>query len=118
MFAGPSGTLMRDLRRLVFETAARNPRIGDLGETLKWGQPSYTPKRPRVGSSVRLGARGDGSAAMYFICHTGLVERFREIYPGRFSFEGNRALVFDEGGAVPEEELRHCIAMALTYHLK
>ena len=117
VFAG-APPLMNRLRHLIFETAAQTPGVGALTETLKWGEPSYTPKKPRVGSSVRLGARKDGTVAAYFICHTHLVDRFREIYPDDFTFEGNRALVFDGASPLPEAELKHCIAMALTYKLR
>jgi hypothetical protein len=53
-----------------------------------------------------------------FICTTGLVERFAEIYPGVFNLEGKRALVFRENQALPEAELKHAIAIALTNKLK
>lgn len=36
--------------------------------------------------------------------------------PNDFSFEGNRALVFEEAEAMPVQALRYCIAAALTYH--
>ena len=33
------------LRQLIFETAAATEVVGELEETLKWGEPSYlTPK--------------------------------------------------------------------------
>jgi hypothetical protein len=59
----------------------------------------------------------EGQYAMYFHCQTTLVDTFKEIFRGRFVFEGNRALLFDETDAVPVKELRHCIALALTYNL-
>jgi hypothetical protein len=31
-------------------------------------------------------------------------------------FEGNRALLFDVKDPIPEQPLKHCIALALTYH--
>ena len=54
---------------------------------------------------------------MYFHCLTTLVATFRELYPDELSFEGNRAIIFSEDEALPEDALRHCIALALTYHL-
>lgn len=106
------------LRSLIFEAAADAPEVGDLTESLKWGEPSFTPAKPRIGSSVRLARRDGETVAMMFICHTHLVDRFREIYPDTFRFEGNRALVFDADEGVDETALKHCIAMALTYHLQ
>ena len=84
---------------------------------MKWGEPSFAPAKPRIGSSVRLADRPDGSVAMMFICHTGLVEQFRELYPDSFAYEGNRALVFGPADAIDTAALSHCVAMALSYHL-
>jgi Domain of unknown function (DU1801) len=108
---------LRPLRQLILDTAAATPTVGELWESLKWGEPSYTPLRKATGSSVRLAPRRDGKVSVNFICHTGLVGRFREIYGEKLEFEGNRTIVIDTGKPFPEQELRHCIAMALTYHL-
>ena len=107
------------LRELVFETAGEIEDIGPLIETLKWGQPAYLPERPRTGSTLRIDAvkSQPGQYAMYFHCQTSLVSSFREIYGDQFAFEGNRALVFSHGQALPVEPLKHCIAMTLTYHV-
>ncbi|MEC9344370.1 MAG: DUF1801 domain-containing protein, partial [Pseudomonadota bacterium] len=114
----PVEAMLVRLRELVFEAAAETPAIGDLAESLKWGQPSYTPEKQNTGSSVRLDATPDGRVAAYFICHTNLVDRFREIYPDSLTFEGNRAILLDPEAPLPEAELKHCFAMALTYKLK
>ena len=55
---------------------------------------------------------------MYFHCRTSLVDTFRAAFPDTFTFEGNRAIVFDEGDRVPVRELAVCISTALTYHRK
>ena len=108
-------TLFENLRALIFETARETEGVGELAESLKWGEPSFTPARPRIGSSVRLAIRDDDTVAMLFICHTNLVDRFRELYPETFAFDGNRALVFKTDDPIPAAETKHCIAMALTY---
>jgi hypothetical protein len=105
------------LRKLVLDAAASNAAVGLLAESLKWGEPSYTPAKKGVGSSVRIAPRKDGKLSMNFICHTGLVGRFREIYGEKLEFEGNRTIIIDPAKPLPTEELRHCIGMALTYHL-
>jgi hypothetical protein len=94
--------------------------VGELSECLKWRQPAYLTAQSKSGSTIRIDAvRGQGNAyAIFFHCQTGLVAQFREVYPRTFSFEGNRALHFELGEVVPEPELRHCIALALTYHLR
>ena len=53
--------------------------------------------------------------AVYFHCQTNLVETFRELYPTELSYSGNRAIILNADKAIPEPELRHCVALALTY---
>ena len=118
MTAVPAQALFDRLRALILESARETEGVGDLAESLKWGEPSFAPKKPRVGSSVRLAIRDAETVAMLFICHTHLVDRFRELYPDSFAFEGDRALVFKVGETVPEAETKHCVAMALTYFLR
>ena len=36
--------------------------------------------------------------------------------PTEMSFDGNRAIVLDASAPLPAAPLRHCIALALTYH--
>lgn len=56
--------------------------------------------------------------AVYFHCQTDLVETFRELYPTEMRYGGNRSVLLDAGEKIPEAALRHCVALALTYHLK
>ena len=108
------------LRSLIFEVAAEQARVGDIVETLKWGQPAYHPAKPRTGSTIRIDAvKADPNGyAMYFHCQTTLVHTYRQLYPSEFTFEGNRALRFSRGEPIPDEALKHCIGLCLTYHLK
>jgi hypothetical protein len=107
------------LRKLIFATAAKTDGVGQLEETLKWGQPSYLTPATKSGSTIRIdGIKDDDTrCAVYFICHTNLVDRFRELYRDKLRFEGNRSIVLDVKEPLPVEELRHCIALALTYQL-
>ncbi len=109
--------LMR-LRQMIFDTASETEGVGVIGETLKWGQPSYLTAETKSGTTVRIDAAKDGSdrTAIYVNCQTNLVERFRALYAGTLTFEGNRAIVFDPKDDIAVPEVRHCIAMALTYH--
>jgi Domain of unknown function (DU1801) len=120
IFAGYPVDVRRQLlvlRELIFDTAAATDGVGKLQETLRWGEPSYLTTESGSGSTVRINAKGSrGQYAMYFHCQTNLIETFRGRYPDKFTFEKNRAIVFDNGEAVPTDELRHCIALALTYH--
>lgn len=107
------------LRDLIVQTAAETPRVGELVETLKWGEPAYLPKRPRTGTTIRInGIKGSPDRyAVYFNCRTSLVEGFRARYPDLFDFDGNRAIVLSVKAAAPEDALKRCFAAALTYHL-
>ncbi|MCB0182113.1 MAG: DUF1801 domain-containing protein [Anaerolineae bacterium] len=115
---------MRDkllfLRRLIIETAATTEGVGELEETLKWGEPSYLTPQTKSGSTVRIDwkKKKEDEYAMYFKCTTTLVESFREKYPTEFKYGGNRSIIFNEDDDVPVEALKDCIAMALTYHLR
>ncbi len=107
------------LRRLIFETAQTTGGVGALQETLKWGQPSYLTPQTNSGSTIRIDQvkSAAGRYAVYFHCQTNLVETFRELYPTQLRFEGNRSIVLDVKDELPRAELRHCVALALTYHL-
>lgn len=106
------------LRELIFDTAAGTEGVGALQERLRWRQPSYLTVETGSGSTIRLDriAKRPGYYALYFHCQSGLVDRFRELYPDAFEFEGKRALVFEAGRRLPQKPLRHCIALALTHH--
>ncbi len=106
------------LRELIFESAASTPGVGELDETLKWGEPAYATTQSKSGSPVRIAykAARPTQYAMYFICHTNLVETFKTMFPNDFRFEGNRAIVFEASDRVPTQELAWCITAALTYH--
>jgi hypothetical protein len=111
---------LRRLRTLIFDTAANTDGVGELEETLKWGQPSYLTASSGSGTTIRIDALKNepGKYAMYVHCQTDLVAQFRNLYPHTFQYEGNRGLVFRTGQNVSEPALRHFIALALTYHLK
>lgn len=106
---------MDHLRTLVLTTAEEIEGLEQLEETLKWGEPSYLTKH---GSTVRMDwkEKTPDQYAIYFKCTSKLVPTFRAIYGDIFTFEGSRAIVLKLNEKVPEDELRHCISMALTYH--
>ena len=117
-YADPARGKLLALRALIFETAAKTDGVGELHETLKWGQPSYLTPESKSGSTIRIDAIKDDPAhvAIYFHCQTSLVPTFRDMYGDRLTFEGNRALLLDTKKKLPEKELRHCLSQALTYH--
>jgi Domain of unknown function (DU1801) len=107
------------LRRLIFDTARTTAGVGALQEALKWGQPSYLTTETKSGSTVRIDQVQSvpGCYAIYFHCQTDLVETFRELYPTEFTYGGNRSILLNAKDKIAEPALRHCIALALTYHL-
>src|SRR3982074_1494621 len=107
------------LRRLIFDTARATNGVGRVEETLKWGQPSYLTPETKSGSTIRIDQvkSAANQYAVYFHCQTDLVETFRELYPSEFSYGGNRSILLSAEDDVPEPALRHCVALALTYHL-
>jgi hypothetical protein len=111
-------TKLRALRRLIFDTAHDTDGVGALTETLKWGQPSYLTTATRSGSTIRIDRvkSAPDRYAIYFHCQTDLVSTFRELYPD-LTYGGNRSILLDAAENLPEAALRHCVALALTYHL-
>jgi len=119
--AYPAGMRKRvlALRELVFDVAAKTEGVGPLTETLKWGQPSYLTEETKSGTTVRIDRlKKAGGYALYVHCQSGLVPRFRDLYGDTFRYEGKRALLFDIDARLPLAELRHCIGLALTHHLR
>jgi hypothetical protein len=109
------------LRRLILETAQTTEGVGTLEEALKWGQVSYLTTESKSGSTIRIDQiksetrPAANQYAVFFHCQTNLVETFRELYP-ELSYSGNRAILLSAAEKLPEASLRHCIALALTYH--
>lgn len=108
------------LRELIFETAHKTQGVGTLVETLKWGQPAYMPAEPRIGTTIRIDALRTAEPAYALFCHcrTPLIATFRDLYVDRLKFQGNRAIVFSLSDRVSRDAVSHCIALALTYHLR
>lgn len=111
---------MLALRDLIFTVAQDTESVGELQETLKWGEPAYVTAASRLGSTVRMDwkAKKPDQYAVYFNCNTGLVDMFRTLFPKDFEFEGNRAIVFHLDEQIAEDALAVCLAAALTYHAK
>ncbi len=106
---------LNTLRSLILETANEVENIDSMEETLKWGELSYLVKK---GSTIRMDwkAKTPGQYALYFKCTSKLVPTFKALFKDTFTYEGNRALVFDIHESLPVKEVKECIRMALTYH--
>lgn len=114
-FDGMPAGLLR-LRDLIFDVASGLPEIGDLSETLRWGQPAYVTSK-RAGASLRLGVPKSGSFALYTHCQTPLIADFAMAFPKMDKIEGARAILFDDPSQI--DPIRHgmLIKSVLTYHL-
>jgi hypothetical protein len=110
-YPAPVRAKLKRLRKIVLDTAAKMEGIGPIEETLKWGQPAFLAKG---GSTIRIDRAKDGRVAMYFICHTDLIATFRALYP-ELAYDGSRAILFEPRDKLPEDALRHCVSLALSY---
>ncbi|EKO5176709.1 DUF1801 domain-containing protein [Vibrio vulnificus] len=105
---------LEELRNLVFKVASEL-ELGEVDETLKWGEPSYSVK---TGSPLRMDwkLKSPNNYYLFFNCQTKLVDTFRELYGDELVFQGNRAIVLSLSKPLPETVIKSCLELALTYH--
>ncbi|MDZ7693673.1 MAG: DUF1801 domain-containing protein [Balneolaceae bacterium] len=109
---------MESLRDLIYEVAQTTEGVGELEETLKWGEPAYLTSQTKSGTTIRIDwkSRSPDQIGMYVNCNTTLVSTFRAMFADSLKFEGNRAIVFPVDKPIPKKQLMICIQMALRYH--
>lgn len=105
--------LILQLREVIF-SVAESLDLGEVDESLKWGEPSYQVKG---GSPVRMDwkEKHPDQYFLFFHCQTKLVDTFRELYSERLVLEGNRAIVLQTNKKFPQKAIRHCVEIAMTY---
>ncbi|MBE3900645.1 DUF1801 domain-containing protein [Vibrio parahaemolyticus] len=105
---------LEELRNLVFQVASEL-ELGEVDETLKWGELSYSVK---TGSPLRMDwkLKSPNSYYLFFNCQTKLIDTFRELYSDELVFQGNRAIVLSLSKPLPETVIKSCLELALTYH--
>lgn len=110
---------MESLRNLIYEVAQTTEGVGELEETLKWGEPAYLTSQTKSGTTVRIDwkPKSPDQIGMYVSCNTTLISTFRTMFADDLKFEGNRAIVFPVDKPIPKKQLMICIQMALRYHL-
>lgn len=106
-----------DLRSLILEVAAEDERIGMIEESLKWGQPAYRPKRGRIGTTLRLDAKGEDRCALYYHCQSNLGDQYQALYGDKLVLD-RRSITIPLAELPDRDVIRHCVSMALTYHLR
>jgi hypothetical protein len=105
----------------VHAASARSPH--SLQTYCTWKKTTTTSVQPTDGSGSTLATPPRGPKdgvhfnSMFFNCQTGLVSRFKEMFPDDFVYKGDRELKFEHDDVVPVNKLRACIELALTYNL-
>ena len=111
------GNALFKLRSLILDTAQQTDAVGEIEETLKWGQPSYLTVRPKTGTTIRIDrdTSGAGDIPLYVNCQSSLVSDWRLLFP-ELTYRGDRSVHFRLSDPWPEDALSQMITMALTYH--
>jgi hypothetical protein len=62
------------LRELIFDVAASTDGVGEIEETLRWGEPAYLTSQSKSGTTIRIGWKSSRPAeyAVFFHCQTDL----------------------------------------------
>lgn len=111
---------MNELRDLIYDVAKRTDGVGELKETLKWGEPAFLTIKPKSGTTVRIDwkEKDPNVIGMYVSCNTSLIDSYRRLFSDKLNFEGSRAILLPVSDPLPKYELMICIQMALQYHLE
>jgi hypothetical protein len=98
---------------LVF-ALAEEQGLGEVEETLKWGEPSYLVKK---GCTVRFDwkPKYPEQYFIFFNCKTKLLDTFRELHSDVLQFEGNRAIVLNIHDPLPISAISQCLELSLKY---
>lgn len=116
-FPAPQRALADMLRDLVLEVARETPGVGEIVETLKWGQPTFQTVRPKSGTPLRIGMTKDGGVGLYVHCTTTVIRDYAATFPDSDRIDGNRGVLFKTKDDIAPDRLRLLIRHALTYHL-
>lgn len=102
-----------NLRSLILSVASEL-ELGCVEETFKWGELTFNVK---FGSPIRIDwkLKSPSNYYIFFNCQTKLIDTFRELYSDILEFEGNRAIVLNLSEPIPEQAVKHCIKLGLTY---
>ncbi|MGE6448300.1 DUF1801 domain-containing protein [Pseudoalteromonas tetraodonis] len=104
---------LEELRTLILKLAS-NLELGEVEESLKWGEHSYSVK---TGSPIRTDwkLKSPNQYYLFFNCQTKLIDTFRELHNDTLEFQCNRAIVLSLSSSLPEAEIKNCLELALTY---
>lgn len=105
------------LRNLIYSVSRHSDLIGEIEETLKWGEPSYINGLPRTGTTLRLAPTGNSEheLGLFVHCQTSLIDSFKEMHP-TLDYQGNRCLLLDINNLPDQTIIEHFVFLAMTYH--
>ncbi len=113
-----SGKRMQELHALILRLADEIDGVGEIEQSIKWGQASYAALRPKSGTPLRIDSDEDAGIYSLFVpCSTSLISDFRENHSGMFDYYGQREIRLKLDEPLPETELTLFISAALTYYL-
>ena len=104
--------------RTLFQAVATDIDAGPLTESLKWGQPAWRPRRPRTGSTLRMGwsPAYPTQLSLFVDCKTDLAVRMQSLYPALPGNDGRREIRLDLDTPLPAQAVSHLAAMTFAYH--
>lgn len=112
-------TRLDQVRALIIRTAQETNGVGEIVESIKWGQASFATVRPKSGTPIRIGGNVEaGTYSIYVPCSTSLISDFRETHPDMFDYHGNREIRLGLNAPLPKQELSLFLSAALTYYRK
>ncbi len=114
----PAQTAARRCRDIFLRIAAEAD-IGPLDTSLKWGQLSWRPRRPRTGSTLRMVwlSETPDHLSLLVDCKTDLATRMSDLYPDLPANDGRRCIKISITAPLPEQAVAHLARMTFTYHL-
>jgi len=108
---------LMSIRDWIFELAAEIDGVGQITESLKWGEPAW---RPKSGSGITIRAdwksKTPDQVMIFFDCKTDLIDRTRSLLSADLATEGNRAIILPLDRPLPEPAIKTALGWALTYH--
>ncbi|MGG5332532.1 DUF1801 domain-containing protein [Enterococcus sp. AZ163] len=104
---------LEELQNLIWTIAKEQKKT--ISESSKWGQLSIVSED---GTPIRIAKFSDNEIALFVHCQTTLIETWKNLFPDRLSFSGNRAVIVSVDSPLPASELQVCIDMALNYHAR
>lgn len=104
-----------EIRNWIYELSEKDPRIGEIDECLKWGEPSFLTPKTISGSTVRIAKVNEVEFALYFNCKTTIAKEIAVEFPD-WNCDGRRAVYFSVSKKLSKAKLTTCLKKALLYH--